>query len=78
MTQYHNVRAKLSSSQLDKLKYAIKNTTGVPLTLFKNMIGKNETKIQRNLIITDRKVLSLCKASANNSLENIKLSTSQL
>ena len=76
MTQYHNVRAKLSSSQLDKLKFAIKNTTGVPLTLFKNM--KNETKIQRNLIITDRKVLSLCKASANNSLENIKLSTSQL
>ena len=39
MTQYNSVNAKLSISQLNKLKSAIKNETGVTLRLTSNMIG---------------------------------------
>ena len=39
MTQYNSVNAKLSNSQLNKLKSAIKNETGVTLRLTSNMIG---------------------------------------
>ena len=60
MTQYDNVSTKLWNSHLDKLKYAIKNATGTPLTLSKNMIRKNETKVSHNLLLTDKQVLGLC------------------
>ena len=56
MTQYDNVSTKLWNSQLNKLK----NATGIPLTLSKNVIRKNETKISHNLLLTDRQVLGLC------------------
>ena len=42
MTQYNILNVKLSSSQLDKLKSAIKNETGVVLRFSSNMIGDNE------------------------------------
>ena len=41
MTQYNSLNVKLSNSQLDKLKSAIKNETAVVLTLSPNMIGDN-------------------------------------
>ena len=43
MTQYGSLNVKLSNSQLNKLKSAIKNETEVVIRLFSNMIGDNET-----------------------------------
>ena len=39
MTKYNNLNVKLSDSQLNKLKSAIKNKTEVILKLSSNMIG---------------------------------------
>ena len=42
MTQYNNLNVKLSSSQLSKLKSAIKNETDVVLRLSSNFIGNSD------------------------------------
>ena len=42
MTQYNSLNVKLSNSQRDKLKSAIKNETEIVLRLLSNMIGDNE------------------------------------
>ena len=44
MTQYNSVHVKSSYSQLEKLKSATKNGTGLILRLARNMIGGNETE----------------------------------
>ena len=41
MTQYNTLNIKLSNSQLNKLKSAIKNETEIVLTLSSNMIGND-------------------------------------
>ena len=38
MTQYNTLNVKLSNSQLNKLKYAIKNRTGLTFNLSSNLI----------------------------------------
>ena len=43
MTQYNSLNVKLSNSQLNKFKSAIKNENEVVLRLSSNMIGVNET-----------------------------------
>ena len=43
MTQYNSLNVKLSHSQFNKLKSAIRNKIEVVLRLFSNMIGDNET-----------------------------------
>ena len=43
MTQYNSLNVKLSNSQLNKLKVAIKNETGVFLRLLLNMVGDDKT-----------------------------------
>ena len=42
MTQYNSLNVKLSNSQLNKLKSAIKNETEVVLRLSSNMIGNSD------------------------------------
>ena len=42
MTQYYSLNAKLSNSQLNKLKSAIKTETEVVLKLLSNMIGNSD------------------------------------
>ena len=74
MTQYNSLNVKLSNSQLNKLKSAIKNETEVVLRLSSNIIGDNETNFPHKLLLTDRKVLSLRKSFTNNSSADIKLS----
>ena len=59
MTQYNRLNVKLSNSQLNKLKSAIKNETEVVLRLSPNMIGNNETNFPHKLVLTDRHVASL-------------------
>ena len=79
MTQYNslNSNSKLSNSQLDKLKSAIKNEIEVVLRLSSNMIGDNETNFPRKLLLTNRQVANLRKALANYLSADIKLSKTQ-
>ena len=60
--QYNSLNVKLSNSQLNKLKSAIKNKTEVVLRLSWNMIGDNETNFPRKLLLTNRQVANLCKS----------------
>ena len=78
MTQYNSLNVKLSNSQLNKLKSAIKNETEVVLRLSSNMIGNNETNFPHKLLLTDRQVSSLRKSFASHSSADIKLSKTQL
>ena len=80
MIQYNSLNVKLSNSLLNKLKSAIKNETEVVLRLSSNMIGNSndETNFRHKLLLTNRKVANLCKAFANNSSTDIKLSKAQL
>ena len=73
MTQYSNLNVKLSNSQLNKLKSAIKNKTEIVLKLLSNMIGDNETNFPHKLLLTNRQVANLCKAFANYLSTDIKL-----
>ena len=56
MTQYNSLNVKLSNSQLNKLKSAIKNETGVVLRLSLNMVSNDETNFPDKLLLTDRQV----------------------
>ena len=56
MVQYNSLNVKLSNSQLNKLKSAIKNETEVVLRLSSNMIGDDETNFPHKLLLTDRQV----------------------
>ena len=78
MTQYNSLNVKLSNSQLNKLKSAIKNETEVVLRLSSNMIGDNESNFPHKLLLTNRQVANLSKAFANHLSADIKLSKTQL
>ena len=58
MTQYNSLDVKLSNSQLNKLKSAIKSETEVVLRLSSNMIGDSDDKINfpHELLLTNRQV----------------------
>ena len=77
MTKYNSLNVKLSNSQLNKFKSAIKNETEVVLRLSSNVIGDNETNFPRKLL-TDTQVSSLRNAFANDLSADIKLSKTQL
>ena len=80
MTQYNRVNVKLSNSQLNKLKSAIKNENDVVIRLSPNMIGdsNDQTNFPHELLLTDRQVSSIRKAFSNNSSVDIKFSKTQL
>ena len=78
MTQYNSLNLKLSNSQLNKLKSAIKNESEVVLRLSSNMISDNETNFPYKLLLSNRQVANLCKAFANHLSKEIKLSKTQL
>ena len=80
MTQYNRLNTKLSNSQLNKLKSAIKNETDVVLRLSPNMIGDSNDKgnCPHELLLTNRQVSSIRKAFTNNSSDDIKFSKTQL
>ena len=61
MTQYNSLNVKLSNSQLNKLKSAIKNETNVVLRLSSNMIGNSDdnTSFSHELLSTNRQVANL-------------------
>ena len=80
MTQYNKINIKLSNSQLNKLKSAIKNETEVIIRISPNMIGNSndETNFLHELLLTDRQVSSIREAFSNNSSANIKFSKTQV
>ena len=78
MTQYNSLNVKLSNSQLNKLKSAIKNKTEVVLILLSNMIGDNDTNFPHKLLLINRQVVNLPKPLADKSSNDIKLSKTQI
>ena len=80
MTQYNSLNVKLSNSQLNKLKSAIKNGTDVVLRLPSNMVGKSddEANFPHILLLTNRQTLNLRKAFNNQRSADIKFSKAQL
>ena len=78
MTKYNSLNVKLSNSQLNKFKSAIKNENEVALRLSSNMISDNETNFPHKLLLANRQVSNLRKAFANHVSTDIKLSKTQL
>ena len=80
MTHYNCLNVKLSNSQLNKLKSAIKNETDVVLSLSSNMVGNSGDNINfaHELLLTDRQVANIHKTFANNLSTDIKCSRAQL
>ena len=80
MTQYNRLNVKLSNSELNKLKSAIKNGIIVILRLSSNMIRKSddEANFPHKLLLTNRQILSLRKAFNNHTSADIKFSKGQL
>ena len=73
MTQ---LNLKLSNSRVNKLKSPMKNETDVILRLPSNMISNSddETSFPHKLLLTNRQVANRCKAFANHTSTDIKLS----
>ena len=80
MTHYSSLNVKLSNSQLNKLKSAVNNETGVSLRISSNMVGNSNdnTNFPHELLLTNRQVANLRKAFAKNTSTDIKLSKTQL
>ena len=78
MTQYNSLNLKLSNSQFNKFKSAIKNETEAVLRLQSDMIVDNETDFPHKLLLTNRQASNLRKAFENHSSADIKLSKTQL
>ena len=76
MTQYSTLSVKLSNSQINKLKSAIKNGTEVTLRISSNFVGdsNDESNFTHNFLLSNTQVSRLRKAFANDSSANIKLS----
>ena len=79
MTQYNSLNVKLSNSQLNKLKSAIKNEIEVVLKLSPNMIGdsNDEANFPHELLLTDKFLVSV-KIFQKKSSANIKFLKTQL
>ena len=62
MTQYNSLNVKLSNSQPNKLKSAIKNENHIVLRPSSNMFGNSddETNFPHKLLLTNRQVANLC------------------
>ena len=80
MTEYNNLKVKLSNSQLNKLKSPIKNETNAVLRLSSNMIGNpdDETNFPHKLMLTNRQVANFRGAFAKHTSTDIKLSKTHL
>ena len=80
MTQYNSLNAKLSNSQLNKLKSSIENENDLVLRISSNTVSNSNdnTNFPHELLLTNRQVANIRKALANHSSIDIKLSKTQL
>ena len=74
------MNVKLSNSQLNKLKSAIKNETDAILRLSSNMIdhSEDEANFPQKLLLPNRQVANIRKAFAHHPSTDIKLSKALL
>ena len=74
------MNARLSNSQLNKLKFSIKNKTEAILRLSSNMIDNpyDETNFPHKLLLTNKQAANLRKALSNKSSADIMVSKTQL
>ena len=76
MVEYNKVSVKLSDSQLNKLKNAVKSQTEVTLKInIKMFEGKN---LPRKLLFTTRQKTKLRDVFENNMWTDVKLSKTQI
>ena len=80
MTQYNTLKAKLYNSQLNKSKPGVKSGTKVTLKISLNVVGDSnvENSFPHKLLLANTQVSKLCKAFANSSSANVKLSKTLL
>ena len=64
MVEYNTVNAKLSNSQLNKLKYAVKNRQETILRMNARMLSLNN--LPQKLLLTTRQTAKLKNAIENN------------
>ena len=76
MAEYNTVNAKLSNSQLNKLKSAIKNIQETILRMDVKMLNGNN--LPHELLLTTRQTTKLRNAIENNMSTDIKLSKAQI
>ena len=76
MVEYNTVNAKLSNSQLNKLKSALKNRQGTILRMNARMLSANN--LPHELLLTTRQTSKLRNAIENNMSTDIKLSKAQI
>ena len=76
MIEYKKVNVKLSDSQLNKLKSAVENQTGVTLRM--NIKMFNADNLPHELLLTTWQKTKLRNAFENNISTDIKLSKTQI
>ena len=75
MVEYNTINAKLSNSQLNKLKSAVKNKQRTTLRMNARMLNGNN--LPHELLLTTRQTTRLRNAIENNMSTDIKLSKAQ-
>ena len=80
MPQYNSLNVKLSNSQLNTLKSAIKNETDVVLRISSGMVANSNdnANFPHKLLLTDRQVANIRKGFSNNLSTDVKFSKIQL
>ena len=76
MVEYITIDAKLSDSQLNTLKSAVKNKQGTTLRINARMFSANN--LPRDLLLTTRQTTKLRNAIERNMSTDIKLSKAQI
>ena len=76
MVEYNTVNVKLSDSQPNKLKSAVKNRQGTTLRMNTRMFSANN--LPHELLLTTRQTTKLRNAVENNMSTDIKLSKAQI
>ena len=76
MVESNTINAKLSDSQLNKLKSAVKSKQGTTLRMSARMFNGNN--LPHELLLTIRQITKLRNAIKNNMSTDIKLSKAQI
>ena len=76
MVEYNTVNAKISESQVNKLKGAVRNKQGTILRMNAKIFNGNN--LPHQLILTQRQITKLRNNIENNLQTDIKLSKAQI
>ena len=76
MVEYTKVNVKLSTTQIKKLKDAVKNNTGTTLRISLKTFNGND--LPHELLLTTGKKTKIRNAFNNNTSTDIKLSKAQI